>query len=85
MFVSGTKIISRVLAGKLNSHSMLILKTAPHKSSLTDFSTFIQDQRKTSMCLNLKSFPKYLTTQLFAGPIHFPESSDYMQHLTPKA
>lgn len=57
MFVSRTKIISRVSVGKLNSHSVLKLKTAPHQSSLTDLSTFLQNQ---SMCLNLKSFPKYL-------------------------
>lgn len=85
MFVSRTKIISRVLPGKLNSHSVLILKTAPHKSSLTDLSTFIQDRRTTSMCLNLKSFPKYLRTRLFTRPSHFPGSSGYRQHLTPKA
>lgn len=36
---------------------MLNLKTAPHQSSLTDLSTFLQNQ---SVCLNLKSFPKCL-------------------------
>lgn len=68
------KIISRVLVGKLNSHSLLIFKTAPHKSSLTDLSTFTPDQSITSMCLNLKSFPRYSVTQLLTGASHFPGS-----------
>lgn len=68
------KIISMVLVGKLNSHSLLIFKTVPHKSSLTDLSTFTPDQRITSMCLNLKSFQRYFITQLLTGASHFPGS-----------
>lgn len=76
------KNISRVLAGKFNSHSVLILKTALRKSSLTDLSTFIQDQRITSICLNLNASPNIL--QHCCSTSHFPGSSHYMQHLTPE-